>query len=333
MKGNVKIIAEAGCNHNGNFDDAVNLISIAKDCGADSVKFQIIFPEGLYAPYDLVDGKKIDNPVIKERNKTILPDQAYIELSKIAKDLDIDFSASIFCRRGLELLLRCDPAFIKLASVDLNNHILIQQAAETKLPLILSTGFSTEKDIKETIDFLDSIDCQDYSILHCVSVYPAPEEIMNLPFIKSLQKFTNKPIGLSDHSDSPVCALVSLSMGVSIIEKHYTYDRSLEGFDHAHSMNPEQFKNYIQTIRIGESSLMLQENKLSSGELEVRQRARRGLYYKRDLQEGHTISLDDIDIVRPTNSLNPSDSFNLIGSRVLRDVCKGDDICLEDFEK
>ena len=104
MSNRVKIIAEAGCNHNGNFDEAIRLINVAKEAGADSVKFQIIFPEDLYAPYVFENGIKIDNPVIAQRNLSNLPDEAYIELSNVAKDSDIEFSASIFCRKSLESL-------------------------------------------------------------------------------------------------------------------------------------------------------------------------------------------------------------------------------------
>ena len=92
--------------------------------------------------------------------------------------------------KSLDLLLKCDPAFIKLASVDLNNHILIQQAAETGPPLILSTGFSSKQDILDSLDFLDSINCSNFSILHCVSVYPAPTDIMNLKYIETIQSMT-----------------------------------------------------------------------------------------------------------------------------------------------
>jgi len=331
MHNHIKIIAEAGCNHNGNFDEAVNLIKVAKDCGADAVKFQIIFPEDLYIPYLVENGIKVSNPVIAQRNKTNLPNEAYIELSKVAKDLDIEFSSSIFCKKSLELLVKCDPSFIKLASVDLNNHILIQQAAETGIPLILSTGFSSKEDIQATLDFMDSINCNNFSILHCVSVYPAPTNIMNLRYIEKIKSMTDRPVGLSDHSDSPIAAIVASSMGIEIIEKHFTLDRNQEGFDHSHSMNPSEFEDYVTCIRAAESSLTVQKNKLTEGELEVRKRARRGLYFKCDLISGHVITLDDIHIVRPTNDLLPSDAFKIIGKKVIKDVSRGDDIFINDL--
>jgi len=331
MHNHIKIIAEAGCNHNGEFDEAVNLIKVAKDCGADAVKFQIIFPEDLYAPFIVENGIKVNNPVIAQRNETNLPSEAYLELSKVAKDLDIEFSSSVFCKKSLELLLKCDPSFIKLASVDLNNHILIQQAAETGLPLILSTGFSTKEDIQETLDFMDSINCNNFSILHCVSVYPAPTEIMNLRYIEKIKSMTDRPVGLSDHSDSPIAAIVASSMGIEIIEKHYTLDRNQEGFDHSHSMNPSQFKDYVSCVRAAELSTAIQKNKLTEGELEVRKRARRGLYYKNDLMPGHEITLNDIHIVRPTNDLTPSDALKIIGKKVINNVSKGDNITINDL--
>ena len=332
MSNTIKIIAEAGCNHNGNFDEAVRLINVAKEAGADSVKFQIIFPEDLYAPYVFENGIKIDDPVIAQRNLSNLPVEAYIELSNVAKDSDIEFSASIFCRKSLDLLLKCDPAFIKLASVDLNNHILIQQAAETGLPLILSTGFSSKQDIMDSLDFLDSINCSNFSILHCVSVYPAPTEIMNLKYIETIKSMTNKPVGLSDHSDTPTAAIVATGMDIQLIEKHYTLDRNQEGFDHAHSMNPNEFKNYVSLIREAESSLQIQPNKLTDAELEVRERARRGLYYKKNIKAGDRISLEDIHIVRPTNNLSPSDAFKVINKKLTKDVAKGDDISFDHLD-
>tara|TARA_B100000989_G_scaffold256321_1_gene205461 strand:- start:20358 stop:21356 length:999 start_codon:yes stop_codon:yes gene_type:complete len=331
MSSLIKIIAEAGCNHNGKFDEAVKLIEVAKDSGADSVKFQIIFPEDLYNPFIIENGVKVENPVIAQRNLSNLSDDAYIELSSIAKELDIEFSASVFCRRSLDLLLKCNPAFIKLASVDLNNHILIKQAAETELPLILSTGFSSKEDIIDTLNFLDSINCSNFSILHCVSVYPAPTNIMNLKYIDTIKSMTKNPVGLSDHSDTPVAAIVASSMGIEIIEKHFTLDRNQEGFDHGHSMDPIEFKNYISCVREAESSMIVQPNKLTDAELEVRERARRGLYYKNDINTGKQITIDDIHIVRPSNSLTPSDTFKIIGKTLIKDVQRGDDISFDDI--
>jgi sialic acid synthase SpsE len=309
------IIAEAGTNHNGSVDVALKLVDLAKNAGANSVKFQIINPEGLYIPFIYIDGVSKPNPVIEQRKKFMLTDYEYEKVASYTKELGLDFSASVFDEKSLNLLLKFDPEYIKIASCDLNNISFLkkvaEKATEKKAYIILSTGMSLLDEIEKAISELFNNGFKDIVILHCVSVYPAGLKQMNLAFIDVLKNTFQFPVGLSDHTDNSISAAIALSKGATYFEKHITLDKKQEGFDHAYASEENDFRQYISDIHNVYEALQYNQIKLKDEEINVKKRARRSLYAIRKLEKGEIIEDEDILIVRPEAILN-ADQVNLI---------------------
>lgn len=315
------IIAEAGTNHGGQYATAEKLIDVAVESGADSVKFQIIYPEGLYLPRLFVDGAYADNEVFQKRASMMLTDDEYRNLAAYCQSKGIGFSASVFDRRGIDLLDSLHVDYIKIASCDLNNSPLLIQAAETGRCLVLSTGMATLGEIERAVSDVTATGNTNIVLMHCVSVYPAPFERMNLSFLHTLQQAFGFPVGLSDHTESSLAAAIAVSMGVTWIEKHFTLDRTAEGFDHAYAMEPSAMTAYIADVRASEAACRRQISKVGEKEATVKQRARRGLYAARDIAAGETITEADILIVRPEGPLRPND-IHLVQGRTLRQAIR-----------
>jgi sialic acid synthase SpsE len=325
------IIAEVGANHNGSFETAMGLIDMAALAKADSVKFQIIFPEGLYLPEFYENGSYRPNPVIEQRRKLMLKDSEYQKLAEHAKEKNIDFSASVFDERGLDLLLECSPKYIKLASCDLNNPALLRKAAEKagrkEISIILSTGFSTYEEIERSVNTISKSGFKDLILLHCVSVYPVRLAQMNLGFIDQLKKF-GFPVGLSDHTGSNTAAAVALAKGARYFEKHVTLDKKQEGFDHAHSIEGPELEKYVAHINEAFEALQPRAEKLTEDEKNVKKRARRALYAARDIKAGEKIAEADILIVRPEAAMSADQVDSIIGK-----ICKNDMKKFEPFTR
>lgn len=319
-KDKAHIIAEAGVNHNGKMDYAKQLIQIASKSGADSIKFQIINPYGLYLPGEYKYGHYDIKEVLKNRFSTVLTDEQYTELNHFSKELGIDFSGSIFDEKGLNLLASFNPPYIKVASCDLNNIRLLRQIAERGIKMILSTGMSTLNEIEKSLNVLAKENFDNIVLLHCVSIYPCPVEKTNVSFIRILQDTFGYDVGFSDHTRTTEAAVVAYALGARWFEKHFTFDNSLEGFDHKHAQNEEEFTYYISALRSIEKSLSQSDKKISKAEKYTSERARRSLYASQDLKKGKILTDKDIICVRPSAIMNANEIDILIGKKLTEDI-------------
>jgi sialic acid synthase SpsE len=327
------IIAEAGTNHNGDFQTAQRLIDVAKEAKADSVKFQIIYPEGLYLPGDFKYGNTTMDKVIDMRRRLMLTDDEYQKLSEYAKKIEISFSASVFDKRGIDLITSFNPEYIKIASTDLNNLLLLRKAAEKGIKIILSTGMSKLSEIEKSVNELYKSGFSDIVLLHCVSVYPAKLEAMNLGFLDILKSEFGFPVGLSDHTIGSLAACIALTKGISYIEKHFTLDSSQEGFDHSYALDPEGLADYIQDIKQAILALQKSEDKLSENEVNIKNMARRSIYAARDILKDETITENDILVVRPPNILSADQIDLVIGKTASRNIKKHQPLALDMIRK
>ncbi len=325
----VHLIAEAGTNHGGSLDTARRLIEMAKEAGADSVKFQIIYPEGLYLPEFFVNGAYVPNEVFAKRQAAMLSDDDWRRAAEHARAQDLPLSASVFDRRGLDLLEALDAPYIKIASCDLNNTPLLCEAAERGRRLIVSTGMSTLPEIERAVAAVQRIGNVDLVLMHCVSMYPCPTGRTNVGFVEVLRRTFGLPVGFSDHTESSVAAAMAVALGASWIEKHLTLDRTASGFDHAYAMEPAMWKAYAADLRSAEEAGRAPAEKVQSAEAGVRQRARRALYAARDLQPGETIVESDVLIVRPEGPLAPADAERIVGRRAGRTIRRFEPITWE----
>ena len=310
----VHIIAEAGSNYNGQVSLALSLNSAAKRAGADSVKFQIIYPDDLYLKGDYSYGNYAIRDVRRLRELNVLTDAEWWEIRDHAAELDLEFTASVFCLRGLELIASMNPPYIKIASTDLNNFTFLRHVSASGLRIVLSTGMSSMDEIEKAIDIIQSERgfSGDLVVLHCVSSYPVDTQDTNLAFLLELQKFGFQ-VGFSDHSLGVDAAIAATALGAEWLEKHFTLDKSMEGLDHKHSADEPELTAYIESIRQIENSLRPKESKIGPGEAETMERARRGVYAARNLPAGHRLTSSDILIVRPPSEISAGEAEYLVG--------------------
>ena len=330
-KSRVHIIAEAGTNHNGKRSIAEELVDVAVDAGADSVKFQIIYPEGLYLPKLFQDGQYCDNEVYLKRQAMMLSDDDYRSLADYCKEKGIEFGASVFDRRGVDLLDELDVGYIKIASCDLNNSRLLTEAAERGRRLVISTGMASLGEIERAVSDVVATGNTDIVLMHCVSVYPSPIECMNLNFIGVLKHAFDFPVGLSDHTENSLAGAIAIGMGVEWIEKHFTLDRQAEGFDHAYAMEPVDFAQFVRDMRSATEACRRQIIKVQSDEAAVKSLARRALYAARDIREGTVLREKDVLVVRPEGQLSPKDIPLVLGRTAKRLIHQYEPLSLDMF--
>ena len=308
----IKIIAEAGSNHNGDIKIAKTLVDKAVEAGADYVKFQIINPDTLYVPFYWDKNEKVQNPVHSRRKSESLTFNEWSNINDYALKKGIRFTASIFDEAGADFLKSINAPFIKLASSDLNNLPLIKYIAKLNIPTILSTGMANLEEIKLSVDtFKKYTTIDNLSLLHCVSVYPCKLEKTRLYQIDILKSEFNCKVGFSDHTMNSISACVAVTKGIHFVEKHFTLDKTMDGFDHKYASDLNEFKGYVSNIRSIERSLF--EREIKTGEEVTKVRARRGIYLNKALKKDDKILREHISIVRPSNGLNPKDIDRLEG--------------------
>ena len=245
------IIAEIGSNHNGDMNLAKKMIDEAKRCGADCVKFQswskdTIFSEKVYQDnYFLKDDyrNRTDYTLKEIVDEYSINREDHYLLNEYCKKVGIDFNSTPFSKSEVDLLVdELDVPFIKIASMDLNNIPFLTYVAGRGKPVVISTGLCGLADVSDAVECLQKNGCQKIILLHCVSIYPPADDMVNLNNIDMLRNTFGCKVGYSDHTIGTVAPLLAMAKGVCIIEKHFTLDKSMVGWDHKVSANPEELK-------------------------------------------------------------------------------------------
>lgn len=235
------IVAEIGLNHNNDLEIGKRTIQAAKSSGANAVKFQSYITE------EFIDKNNTESKFLFEIFKQYeLDEKFHKEFQKTANDEGIVFFSTPLCSSSVDLLVSLNVPILKIASGDLVNSQLLEKCASTKLPIFLSTGASEFYEIMRSIEFLKSLSVTELCLFHCVSMYPTPIENLNLKTIQLFQKILSCPIGFSDHSAGYLGAALAVGLGCSVIEKHFTLDKNLQGPDHSISANPEELKQLVE---------------------------------------------------------------------------------------
>ena len=239
------IIAEIGSNHNGDIELAKTIIDSAAKCGADAAKFQSWTPSSLIAKEEYDANQSYDDSPqkhfgsLKEMcEKYYLRDEQHKVLSEYCTTQSITFCSSPFSEPEVDLLVELNVPFLKIASMDVNNFRLLRHAASTKLPIILSTGMASVAEIDEALKVIANENNDQVILLHCISIYPPRDEDIHLNNLAMLRQCFGLPVGLSDHSIGASIPLASAALGACLIEKHFTIDKDLEGWDHEISADP-----------------------------------------------------------------------------------------------
>ena len=318
------IIAELSANHNGKFETALLIINEAKAAGADAVKLQTYHPDTITLNCNnnefqihggLWDGKTLYELYMEAH----MPWDWHAPLFEHARKIGITIFSSPFDNTAVDLLEDLNAPAYKIASFEAVDLSLINYVASTGKPMIISTGMANDEEIQEAIDAAHEGGCKELAILHCVSGYPAPAEDYNLRTIPDMVERFGLVTGLSDHTLDNTTAIVSVGLGASIIEKHFTLDRSGGGPDDSFSLEPDELGYLCGNARTAWQSLGKVDYGCKASE-QGNIKFRRSLYFVKDLHAGETITKDAVRSVRPGYGLAPKYLSQIIGKRVVADT-------------
>ena len=325
------IIAEAGVNHNGDFNLAKELIDIALDSGADIIKFQTFKAE------DLVT-KKAKKAEYQKSNLPNSDDQfsmlkelelSYNEFEKLKRYCDqksIEFLSTAFSEDSLDFLIKIGVKRIKIPSGEINNLPYLLKASSYNLPIILSTGMSTMKEISDAVQIfsINGIESKKLTLLHCTTEYPTKIQSVNLNAMKSIQNMFDISVGYSDHTRNYEVPIAAVANGATIIEKHFTKSRDLPGPDHNSSLEPNELSEMISSIRNTEILMGSSEKKPTKEELQNLLVARKSIVAKKKIKKGELLSEENITTKRPANGLSPMEWDNILNTVATKDFDEDD---------
>ncbi|MBB6454540.1 N-acetylneuraminate synthase [Salirhabdus euzebyi] len=333
------IIAEIGANHNGDIGLAKKMIDIAKEKGVDAVKFQSWSKSS-------INSKKVyqDNYFLADdyRNRSDHTLESIIEAYSIGKEeqkelkeycdkVGVTFSSTPFSNAEVDFLVdELDVEFIKVASMDLNNLPFLDYMARKGKPIILSTGLSTIAEVDEAVRTIISAGNDKIVILHCVSIYPPKNEEVNLNNIDMLRNLYNLPTGYSDHTIGVTAPILSIAKGTCLIEKHFTLDKNMEGWDHKVSADPNELEIMVRECKNAYKMLGSYYKYVNESQ-ERKDAFRRSIVTTRDIKEGEIITEEDLEFKRPGTGIEPKYKDFIIGKRAKRNIQFDEIIKISDF--
>lgn len=322
---NVFVIAEIGNNHNGSVEMALDMVDAAHEAGANCVKFQMRNMSSVYRKKSLAkQGEDLGTEYVLDLLERFqLSQDEHKRVAKYCKDKGILYMCTPWDADSIIALEALDVQAYKVASADLTNLPLIARLVDTKKPLILSTGMSSVEEIQITTDFLNSKNA-DFVLLHCNSTYPAPFHDINLNWIKKL-KGIHPLVGYSGHERGVAVTLAAVGLGAKVVERHFTFDRSMEGPDHAASLERDEFESLVLGIREIEEALGDgHERIISQGEMINRENLTKSLVASTDLTKGTIIESQHLKVLSPGQGLSAQNYGKLLGRTVQRDMLEED---------
>jgi N,N'-diacetyllegionaminate synthase len=320
----VFIIAEAGVNHNGNLKLAKQLVDAAKESGADCVKFQtfvsknLVSKNAIKAEYQKKQ-TNAEETQLDMLKKLELSFEDFIELSDYCSSKGIEFLSTAFDFESIEFLDKLGMNRWKIPSGDITNLPYLIKIAKLKKPIILSTGMSTMYEIQNALAVLKENGAGEITVLHCTSEYPASYSDVNLRAMLSIKEKFDVKVGYSDHTKGIEVPVAAAALGASIIEKHFTLDRNMEGPDHKASLEPNELKAMVDAIRNIESALGDGVKLPSEVEKKNMTVARKSIIAKRDILKGEIFSEDNLTVKRPGDGISPMKWFEVLGKAASRD--------------
>ena len=322
------IIAEAGVNHNGSLEMALQLVDAAAEAGADIVKFQtfkseqVVSPRAPKAEYQVQNTGSIESQLDMIK-KLELPDDAFRTIQSRCRDKGILFLSTPFDDSSADLLETMGVAAYKIPSGEITNDPFLTHVARKQKPLILSTGMSNLAEVAAAIEVIYATGNTQLIVLHCVSNYPATPASVNLRAMETLERRFAVPTGFSDHTEGISIPLAAVALGACVIEKHFTLDRSLPGPDHRASLEPAELAAMVKGIRQVQAALGNGVKLPVAEELSTAAVARRSLVAAKDLQAGTVLASNMIAIRRPGTGLPPSELQSMLGRKLKEDVAAG----------
>jgi len=328
----VEIIAEGEINHNGDVELAKRIVSSAKKCGADTVKFQCFVADFFNAPA----AAGID--LFKESELNL---EEFFQIKDHAKREGIKMISTAADLEGLQMIIELDLPVIKVGSTNITHVSLLKKIANTGKPVYLSTGASTSEEIKQAVNILEDNNAGLVTLFHCTVAYPALDKDLNLHSLSSMIKeFPNNQVGYSDHSLGTIASTSAIALGASVVEKHFTTDKTLPGPDHTFSADPEEFTGYVNAIRRVEKMLGSTTKQPTDGEYAgPRLKGRRYVTALSDIPAHQEITAEMIrprrinsDKVNPEEIFEPKWEEKIIGTKALRNISNGSALTINDVD-
>lgn len=332
----VYCIAEMSGNHAGSKDRAVEIMHAAKESGADCIKIQTYTPDTMtidcHNEYFNIEGGTWDGENLYGLyQKAYTPWEWQADLKEEAEKIGIDFLSTAFDATSVDFLESINLDFYKIASFELTDIPLIKRVASTKKPIIMSTGMATLEEIKEAVDAIKSTGNNQLVLLKCSSDYPAVTDEMNLNTMVDLKKQFDVPVGLSDHSMGSIGVVAAVAMGARVIEKHFCVSRKVKNPDSTFSLEPQEFKQMVEDIRVAE--LAMGKVKYGPSEREMANvKFRRSIFCCKDIKAGEIITSNNVKVIRPNFGLAPKYFDDVIGKKAKTDIAFGTPIKWEMLE-
>ena len=330
------IIAEAGSNHNGDLKLAKELIDVAVDAGADAVKFQTFRAGDMYVEdsgeVEYLDDDRSIYEIIESME---MPYQWIPELHEYCHDQGVQFLSTPFDERSARELEEYVPAW-KVASYTSSHVPFLEFLAGTEKPIIMSTGAHELDEVTESVEVLQETGVSDLVLLQCVAAYPTPLSDINVRVVETLREEFGVPAGLSDHTLDPVTApSAAVALGASVVEKHFTLDKSMEGPDHEFALEPDELDRMVSAIRDTEAALGTDKKQLSKIEEELHNKARRAIHTVADIEAGEEFTEKNLGVLRPGSKkrgLHPKFYDDIIGKVASSNISKGTGIQWDDVD-
>lgn len=331
------VVAEAGINHNGDLDRALEMVTAAKGAGADACKFQTFkAAEFVGDPRQAFtyksQGREVTEPMIDMFKRCELPESAWKAIRRRCDEEGILFLSTPQNSSDLELLLDMGVAAVKVGSDDFTNLPLLRSYAATGLPLIVSCGMANLAEVYQALEAIGALDGYPTVLMLCTTQYPTPASDVNLLKLKTLARaFPMLPLGFSDHTEGFGAAPLALALGACVFEKHFTLDHALPGPDHWFSEDPLGLRAWVDSIRLAGVMMGSPVVRATAAEEEMKTLARRSIVALRDVQEGELLDDSTIGLRRPGNGLAPSLFESVLGLSAARFVPAGSCLRLGDF--
>jgi N,N'-diacetyllegionaminate synthase len=326
------VIAEIGSNHNGDIDLARRLIDAALECGVDAVKFQSWSKSSLISSAEYArstryspDGAE-EGGLAEEVERYQLTKAQHYEVAAHCRDRGITFLSSVFSPCEIDLVDSLGAPAFKVASMDVNNLPLLACVARRNKPVLLSTGMATLGEIERALAVLRAEGAGPVMLLHCVSTYPTPPSDVNLRNIGTLMHTFDVPVGFSDHSLGTAVPVAAVALGACVLEKHFTLDRAMPGWDHAISADPADMRALVNGAREAFQALGSPVRTVSGTEIDKRKIFRRRLVAAHALTRGSRLTPDDVDFKRPGTGIAPDELTYVVGRTLTRDLGPDEEI-------
>lgn len=320
----VFVIAEAGVNHNGSLDLAKKLVDAASDAGADCVKFQTFITKNIATKSAAkADYQKMQTDADESQydmlNKLELPFDAFVELNTYCISKNIKFMSTAFDFTSIDFLANLGVGIWKIPSGDITNLPYLIRIAKLNKPVILSTGMSTMEEIRNAIGILKDYGAGELTVLHCTTEYPTPFGDVNLKAMQTIKEEFGVRVGYSDHTKGIEVPIAAVALDAQVIEKHLTLDTTMDGPDHKASLEPDEFKAMVNSIRNIELALGNGVKQPVESEKKNMTVARKSIIASKYIKAGEVFTEDNLSVKRPGGGISPMRWFELIGKTASRD--------------